>query len=116
MNEQAVVITSFGTSVPEARISITLVEEALAAAAKNWTCVRAFTSPTIRRILKERGEDIPSRTEALERLSTDGIRKVIVQPTHLLYGYEYDKLKAEAAAFADRLKTSSTCPMYRALV
>ena len=37
MNEQAVVITSFGTSVPEAQISITLVEEALTAVAKDWT-------------------------------------------------------------------------------
>ena len=92
MNEQAVVIASFGTSVPEAQVSITLVEEALATVAKDWTCVRAFTSPTIRRILRERGEDIPSLTEALERLLADGIRRVIVQPTHLLYGYEYDKI------------------------
>lgn len=52
MNEQAVVITSFGTSVPEAQVSITLVEEALATVAKNWTCVRAFASLTIRRILR----------------------------------------------------------------
>ena len=67
MNEQAVVITSFGTSVPEVQISITLVEEALTAVAKDWTCVRVFTSPMIRRILRERGVDIPSLTEALER-------------------------------------------------
>ena len=105
MNERAVVITSFGTSVPEARISITAVEDVLSAAASGNICVRAFTSPTIRRILKERGEDIPSLTEALERLLADGIRRVIVQPTHLLYGYEYDKLKAEAEAFADRFES-----------
>lgn len=72
MNEQAVVITSFGTSVPEVQISITLVEEALTAVAKDWTCVRVFTSPMIRRILRERGVDIPSLTEALERLLAAG--------------------------------------------
>ncbi|MCI8726763.1 MAG: hypothetical protein HFG66_11705 [Hungatella sp.] len=72
MNEQAVVITSFGTSVPEAQISITLVEEALTAVAKDWICVRVFTSPMIRRILRERGVDIPSLTEALERLLAAG--------------------------------------------
>lgn len=105
MNKQAVVIASFGTSVPEAQVSITLVEEALATVAKDWTCVRAFTSPTIRRILRERGEDIPSLTEALERLLADGIRRVIVQPTHLLYGYEYDKLKAEAEIFRGRFES-----------
>ncbi len=104
MNEQAVVITSFGTSVPEARVSITAVEEVLTAAASGYTCVRAFTSPTIRRILSGRGEDIPSLTEALECLAAGHIRRVIVQPTHLLYGYEYDKLKAEAAALADRFE------------
>ena len=101
MNEQAVVITSFGTSVPEARVSITLVEEALSAAAGR-NCVRAFTSPTIRHILKGQGEDVPSLTEALAQLAVKGVREVIVQPTHLLYGFEYDKLKAEAEAFADR--------------
>ena len=105
MNVQAVVITSFGTSVPEARSSITAVEEALAAAAGGCVCVRAFTSPTIRRILKSRGEDVPGLTEALERLAADGVRRAAVQPTHLLYGYEYDKLKAEAEALSDRFET-----------
>ena len=102
MREQAVVITSFGTSVPEARAGITAVEETLAAAAAGCKCVRAFTSPTIRRILKQRGEDVPGPAEALERLAAEGVRRVIIQPTHLLYGYEYDKLKAEAESFADR--------------
>ena len=105
MNAQAVVITSFGTSVPEARVSITAVEDILGAAVSKNICVRAFTSPTIRRILKGRGEDVPSLTEALEQLLADGIQRVIVQPTHLLYGYEYDKLKAEAKAFADRFES-----------
>lgn len=98
---QAIVITSFGTSVPEARIGITAVEEALADAAADYTCIRAFTSPTIRRILADRGEMIPGLTEALQRLASEGMQKVIVQPTHLLYGYEYDKLKAEAEALGD---------------
>ena len=110
--KQTLVIASFGTSVPEARVSITAVEEALAAAAPEYTCIRAFTSPTIRRILKGRGEDIPGLTEALERLAAEDVRQVIVQPTHLLYGYEYDKLKAEAEAMADRFETLLIgCPL-----
>lgn len=95
---QALVITSFGTSVPEARVSITAVERALAEAAPDWRFVRSFTSPTIRRKLAGRGEHIPSLTEALERLQAEGVERVVVQPTHLLYGYEYDKIKAEAEA------------------
>ena len=105
MNEQAVVIASFGTSVPEARISITLVEDALFAAANGYICVRAFTSPAIRRILRNRGEDIPGLAEALEQLAARGVRRVVVQPTHLLYGYEYDRLKAEAEPAADRFES-----------
>lgn len=99
--KQALIITSFGTSVPEARTSITAVEQALAAAAPGYLWGRAFTSPTIRQILSQRGEYIPSLTEALEQLRQDGVERVVIQPTHLLYGKEYDKLSAEAAAMAD---------------
>lgn len=100
--KQALVITSFGTSVPEARGSIAAVEDALQRAAAGYTVVRAFTSPTIRRILAGRGETVPSLSEALEHLSGSGVSRVVVQPTHLLYGFEYDKLKAEAEGFSDR--------------
>lgn len=102
--KQALVLTSFGTSVPEARGSIEMVEKALAEAAGGCTAVRAFTSPTIRRILAGRGEKVLSLTEALEQLRGEGVGRVVVQPTHLLYGYEYDKLKAEAEAFSDRFE------------
>lgn len=105
MSEQALIVVSFGTSVPEARSSISAVEEALAAAAPGCVFARAFTSPTIRRILKGRGEEIPSLTEALEELAAAGVRQVTVQPTHLLYGYEYDKLKAEADAAAGKFES-----------
>lgn len=92
-------VTSFGTSVPEARSSITAVEKALTVAAPEYMFARAFTSPTIRRILKGRGEIVPSLVEALEQLALEDIKRVIVQPTHLLYGYEYDRLKVEAEVF-----------------
>lgn len=102
--KQALVITSFGTSVPEAGGSIAAVERALAEAAAGYTAVRAFTSPTIRRILAKRGEKVPSLTEALEQLQSEGAARVVIQPTHLLCGYEYDKLKAEAERFSGRIE------------
>ena len=97
---RGLVIVSFGTSVPEARAAVTAVEGALCRAASGWETVRAFTSPTIRRVLAGRGEDVPSLPEALERLRAGGVRRAAVQPTHLLYGYEYDKLRAEAEALS----------------
>ncbi len=102
--KQALVITSFGTSVPEARSSIEAVEKTLKETAAGYTAVRAFTSHTIRRILAGRGEKIFSLTEALEHLYKEGMDQVVVQPTHLLYGYEYDKLKADADGFSDRFE------------
>ena len=100
--KQALAITSFGTSVPEARGSIAAVENVLENTADGYRTVRAFTSPTIRRILAERGEAVPSLSEALEHLKGSGVSRVVVQPTHLLYGFEYDKLKAETEGFSDR--------------
>ena len=99
---RVLIAASFGTSVPEARRAVTAVEEALWREAPPYKPVRIFTSPTIRRILAGRGENVPSLTEALEQLSHSGIRCAAVQPTHLLYGIEYDKLKAEAEAFAGK--------------
>ncbi|MCD8004520.1 MAG: sirohydrochlorin cobaltochelatase [Oscillospiraceae bacterium] len=98
--KSAIVMTSFGTSAPQAQEDIAAVEGALAAAAPGYRCVRAFTSPTIRKILAGRGTSVPSMTQALERLRGEGTERVAVQPTHLLYGFEYDRLKTQAQAVA----------------
>ena len=98
--KQALLAVSFGTSVPRARQDIAAVEQALAAGAPGRDFYRAYTSPTIRRMLDGRGETVPGLPEALEALAAAGYEELLVQPTHLLYGIEYDKLKADAAAFA----------------
>ncbi|KUE76843.1 hypothetical protein ASJ35_06070 [Ruthenibacterium lactatiformans] len=102
--KQALLAVSFGTSVPRARQDIEAVERVLAAGAPERAFCRAYTSPTIRRILAERGEPVSGLPEALEALAAAGVEDVAVQPTHLLYGFEYDKLKADAAAFAGALR------------
>ncbi len=102
--KQALLAVSFGTSVPRARQDIEAVERVLAAGAPERAFCRAYTSPTIRRILAERGEPVPGLPEALEALAAAGVEDAAVQPTHLLYGFEYDKLKADAAAFAGALR------------
>lgn len=87
----AVILASFGTSVEEARArDIAPVEQALRESTK-LPCRTAYTSPTIRKILARRGEIIPSLEEALDSLA--GEEEVFVQPTHLLYGCEYDGMK-----------------------
>ena len=92
----ALLCVSFGTSVPAARKSITAVEQALQGEMPQADFFRAFTSRTIRRVLAAKGETVWSMEEALEHLTDGGYDRVVIQPTHLLYGLEYEKLKAAA--------------------
>ena len=91
-----ILIASFGTGVASARASIDAVEQALARqAGLPHTC--AFTSEAVRSILARRGESVPSAAQALEAAAHAGARRVFVQPTHMLYGGEYEKLRAEVS-------------------
>lgn len=90
----ALLCVSFGTSVPAARKSITAVEQSLQQEMPQADFFRVFTSKTIRRILAAKGEVIWSMEEALEHLTDGSYDRVVIQPTHFLYGLEYEKLKA----------------------
>lgn len=110
--KKAILCVSFGTSVAAAREGITAVEEALRSAAPERLFARAFTSAVIRGILARRGEEIPGVDEALARLHAAGVTDVLVQPTHILYGNEYDKLVSQARPWADRFQTLRIgCPL-----
>ncbi len=97
--KQAILVVSFGTAVPRARDDIEAVETELRALRPQLPFYRAFTSPRIRRILADRGETIPSLENALEQMQRDGITDAAVQPTHILYGYEYDKIRKTVEKF-----------------
>lgn len=103
--KQAVVCVSFGTSVPAGRENITAVENVLRQSAQDRVFISAFTSGVIRRILRERGETVYSVAEALEELWKQDVTEVLVQPTHILCGHEYDKLKREVEPWRDRLES-----------
>ena len=93
--KKALLAVSFGTSVAAAREDIALFEGTLRAAAPERDFFRAFTSPTIRRMLKARGETVPSLAEALHMLAQDGYADVAVQPGCILCAGEYDRIAAE---------------------
>lgn len=98
--QKALVCASFGTTVPTAAADIAGVEQALVAAAPGWQLLRAYTSGMVRAALAGRGQPEDSVPEALARAAAAGCRRVLVQPTHFLWGVEYDKLKAQALAAA----------------
>ena len=100
--KQALVTASYGTSVPEACGGIEAVERAREDAAAGYIAVRAFTSPAVRRILAAHGEQVPGLAEVLEVLCGEGVDRVVVQPTLLLDGRGYSRLKAEAEGFSGR--------------
>lgn len=102
--KKALLAVSFGTSVPGARSAITAFEDALKAAAPDREFFRAFSSPTIRRKLAERGEPIPSAEEALRELAERGYDDAAIQPGYILCGEEYRRLSETVAEYAPRFE------------
>ncbi|TCL44473.1 sirohydrochlorin cobaltochelatase [Harryflintia acetispora] len=102
--DKALLVVSFGTSYNDNRdLTIGGVENALQQAFPEYEVRRAFTSQIIIDKLKERdGLSIDNVTEAMDRLVADGVREVVVQPTHVMSGYEYDDVVAEVTPYQDK--------------
>lgn len=93
-SDTAILVVSFGTSYNENRqVTIEAIEEAIEKECPDYEVRRAFTSQIIIDKLKERdGLEIDNVEEALDRAVEDGIARLVVQPTHLMDGYEYTDL------------------------
>lgn len=109
--KDVILVVSFGTSYYETRKNtIDAIEQDIRAAYPDYEVRRAFTAQTIINILEKRdGYNIENVTQALERMVQEGVKNVILQPTHVMTGYEYDDMVAEASKFEgkfDSLKIS----------
>lgn len=104
VSAKVMLVVSFGTSYNDNRdLSIGGVEKALQAAYPDYEIRRAFTSQIIIDKLKERDSlKIDNVTEAIERLVADGVKEVVIQPTHVMNGYEYDDVVAEVTPYQDK--------------
>lgn len=104
--DAAILVVSFGTSYNDSRdITIGAIENAIAEAYPDYDVRRAFTSQIIIDVLKERDNiEIDNVTEALDRAVADGVKELIVQPTHLMNGYEYQDLAAELTDYVDKFE------------
>ena len=106
MEEQKPVLltVSFGTSYNDNRdLSIGAVETALADAYPEYEVRRAFTAQIVIDILEDRdGHEIDNVEEAMERLVADGVKEVVVMPTHVMNGFEYDDIVKEVGKYADK--------------
>ena len=104
MSNKALLVVSFGTSVPETREkTIGAIERALSAAFPDRKPYRAWTSGVIRKkLLRTEGRAIDSVAEALARIAAEGTEDLLVQPTHLLDGEETRLMRETIAAAADK--------------
>ena len=98
--KQAILAVSFGTSHKETRQkTIEAIEQDIREQFPLYEVRRAFTSGMIMKILEERDHiHVDNVTEAMEKLARDGFVRVILQPTHILNGEEYDKMVSQAMA------------------
>ncbi len=103
IGEQELLVVSFGTSYNDSRrLAIGAVEAAMEEAFPDYSVRRAFTSQIIIDRVKSRdGIEIDNVEEALERAANNGVRTLVIQPTHLMDGLEYTDLVNEAAGYAD---------------
>ncbi|MCR4831246.1 MAG: sirohydrochlorin cobaltochelatase, partial [Pseudobutyrivibrio sp.] len=94
IGENEILVVSFGTSFNDSRVNdIGGVEKAIAAAYPDWSVRRAFTAQIIINHIQARdGEKIDNVDQALERAVNNGVKNLVIQPTHLMHGAEYDEL------------------------
>lgn len=104
IGENELLVVSFGTSFNDSRVAdIKGIEDALQEANPDWSVRRAFTAQIIIDKLKKRdGITIDNMTEALDRCVEDGVKEIVVQPTHLMGGLEYTDVKDELDKYADK--------------
>ena len=97
IGENEILVVSFGTSFNNSRVAdIKGIEDALQAAYPDWSVRRAFTAQIIINHVQARdGEKIDNVNQALDRAVNNGVKNLIVQPTHLMHGAEYDELIGE---------------------
>lgn len=107
IGEKEILVVSFGTSFNDSRVSdIRGIEDALAKAYPDWSVRRAFTSQIIINHIQARdGESIDNMEQALERAVSNGVKNLVVQPTHLMHGAEYDELMEAVESYRDKFDT-----------
>ena len=107
IGENELLVVSFGTSFNDSRAEdIGGIEKALEAAFPEWAVRRAFTAQIIINHVQARdGEFIDNMDQALERAVKNGVKNLIIQPTHLMHGAEYDELVEAVAKYADKFAT-----------
>ena len=103
IGENEILVVSFGTSFNDSRAKdIKAIEDALQAAYPDYSVRRAFTAQIIINHVQARdNECIDNMQQALDRAVANGVKHLVVQPTHLMHGAEYDEMTEAVNSYAD---------------
>lgn len=104
IGENEILVVSFGTSFNDSRVAdIKGIEDALQEAYPDWSVRRAFTAQIIINHVQARdGEKIDNMQQALERAVDNGVKNLVIQPTHLMHGAEYDEMVEAVEEYQDQ--------------
>ena len=107
IGENELLVVSFGTSFNGSRAAdIKGIEDALQAAYPDWSVRRAFTAQIIINHVQARdGEKIDNMQQALDRAVANGVKNLVVQPTHLMHGAEYDEMCEAIDQYKDKFES-----------
>ena len=107
IGENEILVVSFGTSFNDSRVAdVKGIEDAIQEANPDWSVRRAFTAQIIINHVQARdGEAIDSMDQALERAAANGVKNLVIQPTHLMHGAEYDELMESVEAYREKFET-----------
>ena len=107
IGENELLVVSFGTSLNASRAAdIKGIEDALQAAYPDWSVRRAFTAQIIINHVQARdGEKIDNMQQAMDRAVANGVKNLVVQPTHLMHGAEYDEMMEMIDSYRDKFES-----------
>ena len=109
IGDNELLVVSFGTSFNDSRTAdIGGIEKALQTAYPDWSVRRAFTAQIIINHVQARDDEkIDNMDQALQRAVDNGVKNLVVQPTHLMHGAEYDELTAAVESYKDKFESVS---------
>ena len=107
IGENELLVVSFGTSFNDSRAQdIKGIEDALQEAYPDWSVRRAFTAQIIINHVQARDDEhIDNMQQALDRAVANGVKNLVVQPTHLMHGAEYDEMTAAIEEYKDKFES-----------
>ena len=107
IGENELLVVSFGTSFNDSRVAdIKGIEDALQEAYPDWSVRRAFTAQIIINHVQARdGEKIDNMQQAMDRAVANGVKNLVVQPTHLMHGAEYDEMMEMVDSYRDKFES-----------